>query len=476
MIALLDRLDDRLSPMLVKELRQGIKSRAFAISFMLMQGLMVFCVLMYLLALDNASDRQFFDALFWACVSIPLVLIMPMRGNNAIQGEVKEKTLELILLTRLSAWRIILGKWASLFTQTLLIACAILPYAVLRYFLGSVNVAENLLTLGFLRCVSSLLTAASVACSTLRLHFVRGLYVLVFIFGFNIIPGLLFGGMSRSSSLFGSFGVLTLVSVVAFTGLLSLLFLQWGAGRIAPQAENHDSRKRITTLIIILVAFIVAKLGGSEHILYLSLAFLIPVCVDALCSQPRALPSLYVPFGKRGFFARFVGRHLYPGWPSGFLYSALTLTLLFLMIASEVGFTERLIVIFVSLVGAICLPLSLILLVRPRTEKLMAAYTFIQIGLVVLFSVTSGVHAAYANFPIEAVKSIPIAAFVSQLVNDYPMELFPITAGISGVSALVLAFLMVRPLRHIGQLELAVTARTSGGSAPAVPPPLPPQV
>src|SRR6188474_3353491 len=128
---------DWLSPILVKELRQGLKSRAFVVTFIIVQVVMILLVGMQLLTLAGGGGRgamDAFDGFFWAFVWLPLLVMMPARGLTAVSEEVKANTLDLVQLTRLSAFRIVFGKWVALVSQTFLLVAAILPYAVLRYF------------------------------------------------------------------------------------------------------------------------------------------------------------------------------------------------------------------------------------------------------------------------------------------------------------------------------------------------------
>lgn len=77
-------MNDRLSPILVKELRQGMRARAFEGSFVILQVLMLFSVFMALVAItarhSNVSP-EFGEGLFWIMLGVPILLIMPMRGR-----------------------------------------------------------------------------------------------------------------------------------------------------------------------------------------------------------------------------------------------------------------------------------------------------------------------------------------------------------------------------------------------------------
>ena len=84
---------------------------------------------------------------------------------GAVGNERKANTLELIFLTRLTARRILTGKWLALVAQTVLLVCAVLPYAVLRYFLGSVDLGAELTAIALLLLGSAVLSGVAVGFS-----------------------------------------------------------------------------------------------------------------------------------------------------------------------------------------------------------------------------------------------------------------------------------------------------------------------
>ena len=85
---------DFISPIVVKEIRQGLKSRFFSSTYLILQGLMVFSILLYLTTLSLSSNVSTINGFFWLFLGIPLVLVMPIRAFNAIHEENKNKTLE----------------------------------------------------------------------------------------------------------------------------------------------------------------------------------------------------------------------------------------------------------------------------------------------------------------------------------------------------------------------------------------------
>ncbi|HWB58029.1 MAG TPA: hypothetical protein VG733_00990 [Chthoniobacteraceae bacterium] len=159
---------DRFSPMMVKELRQGLRSGVFVAVFLFVQGLMIFCVFLTVAAAGARGGESSADFLFWMVNGILLLVAMPVRGLNGHSGEAMGKTLELLLFTGLTPGKIARGKWKAIVAQTAIVTCSVLPYVVLRYFIGGVDPLVDLLVLGALLTLSIMLTAFSVAISPLR--------------------------------------------------------------------------------------------------------------------------------------------------------------------------------------------------------------------------------------------------------------------------------------------------------------------
>ena len=69
--------------MLVKELRQGLRTNLFVVAFILLQTFMVLC-LMAGLADPNSNDA---DGFFWFFIIVTLLLVQPLRGFSALSSE-----------------------------------------------------------------------------------------------------------------------------------------------------------------------------------------------------------------------------------------------------------------------------------------------------------------------------------------------------------------------------------------------------
>ena len=101
-----------LSPMLVRELRQGVQSGGFAWTFVVLQGLMFLLMswaVTNLGANPGSGISTFFNVVFWLMVAAVMAFIVPLRALTSVSSERPGNNLDLVRLTRLSATRIILA-------------------------------------------------------------------------------------------------------------------------------------------------------------------------------------------------------------------------------------------------------------------------------------------------------------------------------------------------------------------------------
>ncbi|MEZ5324809.1 MAG: hypothetical protein R3F19_07075 [Verrucomicrobiales bacterium] len=303
--ARLTDFSDWLSPMLVKELRQGLRTKVFVVAFIVLQGLLS---MVLFFSLDGNSSGSSYS--FWFVSAVLLVGVMPLRGFAALSDEIEDNTLDLIMITRLSSLRIAFGKWSALVVQTLLLCVTILPYVIMRYFLGGIDLKVELTAFFYLFLLSSVLSALTIAFSVFPSFLVRSALAMVVgslaarftgqLIDFQSIPAEWLSPGSLMVAVFAS-------------GYASWFLLEFGASRIASAAENHAVRKRLVSMVV--VTIVAALSDPAWRVLPLALA-LIPV-VDALAEPINVNRSVLLPFVRRGFFGRVAGRLLYPGWSSG---------------------------------------------------------------------------------------------------------------------------------------------------------------
>lgn len=97
--------------------------------------------------------------IFWVTMVVALLFIMPLRASTSIRNELLTRNNELLLLTRQSAGRIVLGKWISFMAQSLLIAFISLPFFLIRYYYGEINLVQDVTLFFLLYLGSGMLTA-----------------------------------------------------------------------------------------------------------------------------------------------------------------------------------------------------------------------------------------------------------------------------------------------------------------------------
>ena len=254
-------------------------------------------------------------------------MIQPLRGIGALYGEIRGNTIELMVLTRLTAWRIVLGKWISIFAQTALLFVAVFPYLILRYFLGGMDLFAELTMLTSIFLLSGVFTALTVGLSALPSVPVRGLVpmaggVVVAGWIFSLMEGDLFARMTHSFDLGLSSSRLGIFGGVLTGSYIAWLLLSLAASIIAPAAENHSTRQRLVAAgSLLLIGLLSPLFHPTPNGLSLAVFLIVlPALILAVSEPFQLLPSTTEPFLRRGTAGRLSGRLLYPGWPSGILY------------------------------------------------------------------------------------------------------------------------------------------------------------
>lgn len=478
---------DWLSPILVKELRQGLKTRMFVSVFILLQAAMIVVVGLQLLSLSQGAGRSSmdgFEAFFWALIWIPLLVVMPARGLVAVSEEMKANTLDLVQMTKLTASRIVFGKWVALVAQTLLLTAAVLPYTVLRYFFGQVDTVEDLRMIVMMLGGSVTLTAAAIALSCLPVV-VRVLILVIsapFLIGMAgaIHAIMVFGGstvfMSSSGSAFEEWWlwVMEVVSTAAYVFFL----LEIAAGKIAPVSENHSGRRRLLALTLAVVIPLAVMLMQAEEGIAWLLSY-VPLwawaMLEALCERTTPVASVYQPLAVKGWWGRLAGRVLYPGWASGLVFSALLFVLLGGMLAGAVYLDDPTELEFWEwfptaplLFSALVLPV-LVLLMFPRMKQPVWLYLLVQglFGLIYLIAVvTAEVPGFSSQDQIEVYRWLalfPASALLGLLTSDFDDSLgawfTAVTLPVCGLVLAVLAYKMMREFGKIRKLEREAVER-----------------
>lgn len=330
-----DDFSDRLSPMLVKELRQGLRAKTFVILFLALQGLLAFVLLIAVAAAEPQRAGFAVSKVIFFFFALAVLVVQPLRGIGALHNEIKGNTIDLMVLTRLGAWRIVLGKWVAIVSQSGLLFTAIVPYLILRYFFGGMNLFSELLLFVLIFIGSAVFTAFTVGLSAIAPILIRGLLPLGIAFGLTTgIFNIIFDHndlqqlieeltLQRPGHVWG------LLAILLGAGYLAWIALGFGTSLIAPMAENHSTARRLVALGAVLLSGIIAHIGDfrPEPVLVMMCYFCIPAVMVSLTEPFELLPPICRPFVRLGALGKLGGRVLYPGWPSGVLFSGLLLAI-----------------------------------------------------------------------------------------------------------------------------------------------------
>lgn len=453
---------DWLSPILIKELRQGMRARVFGITFITVQALMITTVGIGLMMASYGETAQMTGVFFWLMIGLPVLIVLPFSGFKSINGEVTGHTLELIQLTHLNAWRIMWGKWLAIVAQVLLLMCAVLPYAVLRYFMGRVNIAGDLQGLGAMLLASVTLTAVMVGLSSLENRLARALIMVGFFFGLQILSPLVIGLTASGGMVSLPSGFSLLAFTVFSCAVIIVLMLKIGAGRIAPLSENHTTGKRLLGVFIWATALLASLfLSNFQGVGFYAFLGCIPIFIGALIEEEPQYQNIYRPFVRRGIFGRFLGRFLYPGWPAGIVYLG-TMLLGFLFSLLVVTKFDHLLyssALFVGVLGCFLVPALFLRILPLRGDNAAVVFFVFQAVGFALGMLALGM-ADFIKFPMTELAALhPLGAVIGLLKlgsSASPSEIWIFVPALfltTGVTVIGLAIYLLAAWRRMSHRE-----------------------
>ncbi len=403
----LSDFSDRISPMLVKELRQGMRAKTFIVVFLSLQVFLA--VMLFSAGAASTSDQvgSVISSIIFTFFSIAVLIIQPLRGTNALSSEVKGNTIDMMVLTRLSAWRIVYGKWVAIVSQSALLLTTIIPYLILRYFFGGMNLVTEMTALFLIFITSMGVTAVTVGLSGCSSVIIR---LLLPVFGLLMLAYMLlvasFGRIGRSGGIMdfltldsteSRIGVAVYIATVVYLGYT---MLSLGASLIAPAAENHAFPRRLVSVLLVLfiLGLSVYDIPATWVLMTCVSIVVIPSIVVALTDSAMLVPTVCKPFVKRGIIGRTLGWFFYPTWNSGVIYSVMISLLgLATIFSAELlshtghmtyGYSDDLVVLF-SLLGSLFFPAVWhAFLFRGENQRL-AHYLLLQVASFVMLGVLS---------------------------------------------------------------------------------------
>ncbi|MEM1061049.1 MAG: ABC transporter permease, partial [Planctomycetota bacterium] len=128
----IDDWSDRLNPVVVREVRQALKSRGFVTVFNL---LLLACWATSVLGLaitgpglDFGRPAMAFFSVYFVSLCFAVGVVIPLQACESVWAERRDGTLEVLTVTSLRTGRVVAGKFAAAATKAALIYAAVGPF------------------------------------------------------------------------------------------------------------------------------------------------------------------------------------------------------------------------------------------------------------------------------------------------------------------------------------------------------------
>jgi len=341
--ALLDRLGDRLNPILVKEARQAMKSRQFVVTFSL---LLIFGWLWTVLFISFGVPAIFYAPVgpgvlagYYIVLSVPLLIVVPYAAFRSLAGEREDGTFELLSITTLTARQIVLGKLGSAVLQMMVYYSALAPCIAFTYLLRGIDIITIALFLAYTFLGSLLLSVFGLTMATvtkarhwqvlLSVVFVMALLAVTFVWDMIFFSFLASGeSLPLDAPEFWTANL----CVLSFYLPAEALLLQIAAGQITFASENRSTPIRRLLLVphMLLIGWMIYfwLRYSQEEVLFVMSAFggVYWMVAGAFLTGETAQLS---PRAKRQLPQSLLGRMLFtwfnPGSGTGYVFALLNL-------------------------------------------------------------------------------------------------------------------------------------------------------
>jgi len=335
-----------LNPLLVKEVRQALKSRQFSFWFALVliaAWIWSIADVIYIgpgIAFGANGPDLFYG--YYLILAAPLLLIVPFAAFRSLTAEREDNTYELVAITALKPRQIVGGKLGSAVAQMLVYFSAIAPCLAFTYLLRGIDV----LTIGWILFYTFLASLGFSLCALLfatvakerHWQIVYSVLIIIGLFLALILAVNLCHDLLRSRRMpfhDPDFWIGNLTMLTAYASTFALFYLAAGS-QLTFTAENRSTPLRIAMLVQHMLlagwlAFYVARVPGRGDIhlviprvaiLYAGFSTFYWFVMGAI--MIGELPELS-PRVKRGLPKSGLGRILFtwfnPGPGTGYLFS-----------------------------------------------------------------------------------------------------------------------------------------------------------
>ncbi len=153
-----DDLSDRFDAMIVKELRQGMRRGIFIYPFVALHILTTLALVIEFSVDEPTAYSDYVGVMnigmffpgglysgpFWGVVGFICIVLAPMGAFVMMTKELDSGNYEILLLTPLSRWKVVKGKFVAIWGMCLVMMVSLLPYVIVRYVFGGMDIWRNI--------------------------------------------------------------------------------------------------------------------------------------------------------------------------------------------------------------------------------------------------------------------------------------------------------------------------------------------
>ena len=259
-------LPEWLSPVITKELRQGLRRKLFLVPFVFLQLSAVIALVMEFRMGLEASEKtvevagvlnfllffpgSFYSGPFWVVTGLICVVLLPFVGLISMSQELEEGNHELLLMTPLGRWQVVFGKFFAIWGLCLLAFSSLLPYVVVRYFLGGIDVPRNMMMAGTVVFGSAIFVAGSLAVSAF--HRIAARIGVAFLFlGCFILCG--FTVLAAAAGVSGKAGIAYHLNALGLTACFVCFGLALARSRLRLTVHSFEVKPHMMLLTLLCV-------------------------------------------------------------------------------------------------------------------------------------------------------------------------------------------------------------------------------
>ena len=261
-IALLRWSDDRINPIVVKELRQGVQSRVISTFIMiLLIALVLICVGGAMFSTDhsgNTSGGQRMFLFLAGSLYIAAIGLIPLYVLFRLWRERGQANIDLQFVTTLKPIKIVRGKFYAGVVLVTLLYSICLPFLLFTYLLGGFDIPSMFFSLfiGYFFAISMTTLALALAAWASTRKVLGTLVILA------AIPGLGMIVWSNIMMTYGivSYGISEIISWEGFAITAYMLTALWlfmkviesmSVGMLSPPSSNRTRRLRVWASVMI---------------------------------------------------------------------------------------------------------------------------------------------------------------------------------------------------------------------------------